>query len=174
MGDHRSRDRAGEGQQGVHRRQGPQDALTAALNDLLGTSEDTETAFTKRLLGACNDHGQVGLPTPAKKAVLDAAAVANPDAPVLLDRKGNPLPDPDLRDNENVPLVEDVDTYVAREVLPHVPGAWVDHSKTKVGYEIPLTRHFYKYVPPRPLEEIDAELDAVEAEIRSLLAQVAR
>ena len=61
-----------------------------------------------------------------------------------------------------------------REVLPHVPDAWVDHDKTKVGYEIPFTRHFYVYNPPRPLAEIDAELKALEAEIQTLLSQVAR
>jgi type I restriction enzyme M protein len=150
------------------------DALNSALFDLLGASEDTEAAFLKRLLSACTAHRQVGLPAAAKKAVLEAAAVADPDAPVVLDKKGQPLPDADLRDNENVPLAEDVDAYVAREVLPHVPDAWVDHGKTKVGYEIPLTRYFYRYTPPRPLAEIDAELDAVEREIQQVLTKVAR
>jgi type I restriction enzyme M protein len=69
---------------------------------------------------------------------------------------------------------EDVDAYVEREVLPHVSDAWVDHTKTKIGYEIPFTRFFYKYVPPRPLAEIDAELEAVEAEIQQVLAGLAR
>jgi type I restriction enzyme M protein len=59
-----------------------------------------------------------------------------------------------------------------REVLPFVPDAWMDHSKTKIGFEIPLTRHFYRYVPPRPLEEIDAEIKALEEEIQALLAEV--
>ena len=65
-----------------------------------------------------------------------------------------------------------VDEYMTAEVLPYVPDAWVDHSKTKIGYEIPLTRHFYKYVPPRPLEEIDAEIKALEAEIQEFLREV--
>lgn len=86
--------------------------------------------------------------------------------------KGSPEPDADLRDYENVPLDEDVNEYLAREVLPHVPDAWIDHSKTKIGYEIPFTRHFYVYTPPRPLEEIDAELKALEAEIQELLGEV--
>ena len=110
----------------------------------------------------------------------------------MLGDDGHQEPDPDLRDNENVPLpampvswVEDpterfatleyctaVDDYMRDEVLPHVPDAWVDYDKTKVGYEIPLTRHFYKYVPPRPLEEIDAEIKALEDEIQRLLAEV--
>ena len=91
-----------------------------------------------------------------------------------MDKTGLPLPGPNLGDNENVPLTEDVDAYLQREVLPHVPDAWVDHSKTKVGYEIPFTRVFYKYVPPRPIAEIDSELDAVEAEIRHLLSCLKR
>ena len=65
-----------------------------------------------------------------------------------------------------------INAYIEAEVLPYVPDAWVDHSKTKIGYEIPLTRHFYKYEPPRPLEEIDAEIKALEAEIQELLAEV--
>ena len=85
---------------------------------------------------------------------------------------GNPEPDPELRDTETVPLREDVDAYVEREVLPHVPDAWLDESKTKIGYEIPLNRHFYVYEPPRPLEEIEADLGTLEAEIAGLLAEV--
>jgi type I restriction enzyme M protein len=151
-----------------------QEAVLGALIDLLGTREDSEAAFLKRLLNACTARRQVGLPKPVQKLILDGAAVPDPEAPVVTDRKGQPLPDPDLRDNEHVPLAEDIDDYVSREVLPHVLDAWVDHSKTKVGYEIPFTRHFYKYIPPRPLTEIDAELHAVEAEIAQVLAQVAR
>jgi type I restriction enzyme M protein len=149
-------------------------AVLGALADLVGTSEETEAAFTKRLLNACTGRGQVGLTPALKKAVLVAAAVVDPDAPVLTDKKGQPLPDPDLRDNENVPLTEDVDAYVEREVMPHVPDAWVDHAKTKIGYEIPFTRYFYKYVPPRPLDDIDAELEQVEAEIQQVLAGLKR
>ncbi len=151
-----------------------QDVVLAALSDLLGTSEDAEEAFIKRLLNACTARRQVGLPKPVQKAILDAAAVPDPDAPVVTDRKGQPLPDPDLRDNENVPLAEDVEDYVAREVLPHVPDAWIDHSKTKTGYEIPFTQHFYRYVPPRSLAEIDAELAIVEGEIQRVMQGVVR
>jgi len=81
-------------------------------------------------------------------------------------------PDPDLRDFENVPLKEDVDAYFAREVRPHVPDAWMDRSKDKVGYEINFNRYFYKYTPPRPLAEIDADLKQVEEEIVRLLREV--
>jgi len=81
-------------------------------------------------------------------------------------------PDPDLRDFENVPLKESVEAYFEREVRPHVPDAWMDRSKDKVGYEINFNRHFYKYTPPRPLEEIDADLKAAEEEILRLLKEV--
>jgi type I restriction enzyme M protein len=90
------------------------------------------------------------------------------------DRKGNPKPDADLRDTENVPLKEEIQTYFEREVLPHVPDAWIDHGKTKVGYEIPFTRHFYKYVPPRPLEEIDADLRHLSTEIMEMLNEITK
>lgn len=75
--------------------------------------------------------------------------------------KGKPQPDSELRDTENVPLNEDIEAYFKREVLPHVPDAWIDHEKTKIGYEIPFTRHFYVFQPPRPLTEIDAALKIV-------------
>jgi len=81
-------------------------------------------------------------------------------------------PDADLRDFENVPLKDDLDAYFEREVRPHVPDAWMDRSKDKVGYEINFNRHFYKYTPPRPLEEIDAELKKAEDEILRLLREV--
>jgi len=83
--------------------------------------------------------------------------------------KGQPVPDTALRDTENVPLSEDVDTYFKREVLPHAPGAWIDHDKTKVGYEIPFNRHFYVFQPPRPLAEIDADLKGVTDRILTMI-----
>ena len=87
--------------------------------------------------------------------------------------KGDPQPDASLRDTENVPLSEDVEAYVKREVLPHVPDAWIDHVKTKVGYEIPFNRHFYVFMPPRSLEEIDDELKGVTAKIMGMLEGLA-
>ena len=160
-----------------------QSAVLARLQLLVGT-DTTDRKSVARKLGA--------LPASIEKAFWGLAAVADPDAPIVTTRKGAPEPDPDLRDNENVPLpaspvtweadVTDrlaspayrtaVDEYVAAEVLPYVPDAWVDHEKTKIGYEIPLTRHFYTYVPPRPLAEIDAEIKQLEAEIQALLSQV--
>ena len=91
---------------------------------------------------------------------------------VVSDKKGNPKPDSKLRDTENVSLKDDIKAYFKREVLPHVPDAWIDEDKTKVGYEVPFNRHFYKYVPPRSLEVIDAELKAVTSEILALLSEV--
>jgi type I restriction enzyme M protein len=93
---------------------------------------------------------------------------------IVRDRKGQPKPDPSLRDTENVPLREDVHAYFRREVLPHVLDAWLDEAKTKVGYEIPFTRHFYTYTPPRSLDAIDADLQQVSREIMALLAEVTR
>ena len=83
--------------------------------------------------------------------------------------KGKPVPDPALRDTENVPLSEDIETYFRREVLPHAPDAWIDPEKTKVGYEIPFNRHFYVFMPPRPLAEIDAELKQVTDRIVAMI-----
>jgi type I restriction enzyme M protein len=83
--------------------------------------------------------------------------------------KGKPQPDANLRDTENVPLSENVDAYFKREVLPHAADAWIDREKTKVGYEIPFNRHFYVFKPPRPLDEIDAELKIVTDRILTMI-----
>lgn len=134
------------------------------------------------------------LPGPAQKAVLMALAVRDEQAQAITDSKGNPEPDPELRDNENVPLpavhvsfTEDpsdrlatleyrtaVEDYMREEVLPYAPDAWVDFAKTKIGYEIPLTKQFYKYVQPRALGEIDREIRVLETEIHRLLSDVTR
>ena len=87
--------------------------------------------------------------------------------------KGKPQSDPALRDTENVPLSEDVAAYVDREVLPHAPDAWIDHDKTRVGYEIPFNRHFYVFEPPRPLAVIDAELKLVTDRILTMIGGLA-
>lgn len=97
----------------------------------------------------------------------------DPKGKILLGTKGKgkdqPVADVNLRDTENVPLNEDVNTYFKREVLPHVPDAWIDHEKTKTGYEIPFNRHFYVFKPPRPLSEIDAELKGVTDRILTMI-----
>jgi len=114
---------------------------------------------------------KVKVAAPLEKAILAALGERDENAQICR-VKGAPEPDSELRDYENVPLKEDVDSYLAREVLPHVPDAWVDHSKTKVGYEIPFTRHFYVYTPPRPLGVIEAEIRQLESEIQGMLAEV--
>jgi len=106
------------------------------------------------------------------KAIIDALGERDPAAEICRDRQGNPEPDADLRDTESIPLKESIQEYFAREVLPHVPDAWIDHSKTKIGYEIPLNRQFYRYEPPRPLVEIKSEIKGLENEILSLLSEV--
>ena len=117
---------------------------------------------------------KAGIKVPAGlfKAILMALAERDETATICTDAKGNPEPDPELRDYENVPLKEDVDAYIKREVLPHVSDAWVDESKTKVGYEINFNRYFYKYTPPRSLEEIETDLKKIEKEIADMLAEV--
>ena len=87
-------------------------------------------------------------------------------------QKGQPQPDPKLRDTENVPLSEGVDAYFAREVLPHAPDAWIDASKTRIGYEIPFNRHFYVFEPPRPLAAIDADLARVTERIKARIVEL--
>ena len=114
----------------------------------------------------------VRLTAPELKAVLGALGERDETAEPCLDRNGNPEPDPDLRDTESVPLKEGIAQYFEREVRPHVPDAWIDEDKTKVGYEIPLNRHFYRYEPPRPLEVIEADIKTLEREILDLLAEV--
>lgn len=104
------------------------------------------------------------------KWVLAALSETDECADICRDKKGNAEPDADLRDYENVPLKEDVQVYFEREVLPYVPEAWM--GKTKIGYEIQFNRHFYQYVPPRSLAEIDADLDRVSSEIMGLLREV--
>jgi type I restriction enzyme M protein len=114
----------------------------------------------------------VGLAGPERKAILAALSERDETAAVCRDAKGNPEPDSSLRDTECVPLRQDIEDYFRREVLPHVPDAWIDHAKTKIGYEIPLNRHFYRYEPPRPLEAIEADIKALEADIVAMLREV--
>jgi type I restriction enzyme M protein len=114
----------------------------------------------------------VRLTAPELKAVLSALGERDETAEICRDHNGDPEPDAELRDTESIPLKEGIAEYFRREVLPHVPDAWIDESKTKVGYEIPLNRHFYRYEPPRPLEVIEADIKTLEQEILALLADV--
>ena len=157
--------------------QARQEAIRGLLRPLADETggevmRDRET-FVEVLSGAEAAAG-MKLTATDRKAVLSALGERDPDAEVCRDRGGNPEPDTELRDTETVPLSEDVDAYIGREVLPNVPDAWVDESKTKIGCEVPLNRHFYVYEPPRPLEEIESDLQALEQEIAGLLSDVVR
>lgn len=146
------------------------DRILAIYDDF----EDADPEFSK--VFTANDFGYWTITV--ERPLLDDAG--NP----VVDRKGTPRPDPKRRDTENVPFTYGGNTagdagrdatikaYFAAEVLPHVPDAWIDEKKTKVGYEIPFTRHFYKYIPPRPLAEIDADLEKQVAKIMGLLREV--
>ncbi|WP_406832804.1 class I SAM-dependent DNA methyltransferase [Pedococcus sp. KACC 23699] len=141
---------------------------------LIGQRFDTEQA----LLAAAP-----GLTTAHKKALAKACAIADPDAPVVIGRGGKVEPDPDLRDAENVPLPAgwfeldfegrlkaleaDAEHHLATEIHAYVPDAWIDHTKTKVGVEIPFTRQFYVFTPPRPVAEIATEIKNLETQIQT-------
>jgi type I restriction enzyme M protein len=128
-------------------------------------------AFTKVLRKAFKD-SDIKLDSTLLKAILSALSEKDETADICVDSKGNPEPDPDLRDTENVPLKEDIYEHFEREVKPHVPDAWIDETKTKIGYEIPFTRHFYKYQPLRPSEEIMKEIKELEQSILEKLKKV--
>ncbi|MFW6020281.1 MAG: type I restriction-modification system subunit M [Bacteroidales bacterium] len=138
------------------------------------TSEKTfkdRKAFLEELKNLDNELN-VKLTATEQKAILAALGEQDETAEICYKSKNKPEPDPDLRDTEIIPLKEDIEEYFKREVLPHVPDAWMDESKTKVGYEIPLNRHFYKYEPPRKLEEIESEMKELEKEIMGMLKEV--
>ncbi len=127
---------------GLARQQEIRELLKALQEATDGAVYDDSEMFTSALTDVVKECG-MKLSAAERKAVLVALSERDPDAEICRDRHGNPEPDPELRDTENVPLYEEIDDYMAREVLPHVPDAWVDESKTKIGYEIPLNRHFY-------------------------------
>jgi len=128
--------------------------------------------FTKVLKRAFFKDSDIKLDGTLLKAILSALSERDETADICVDSKGNPEPDPDLRDTENVPIKEDIHEYFEREVKPHVPDAWIDETKTKIGYEIPFTRHFYKYQPLRPSEEIMKEIIELEKSIYEKLKKV--
>lgn len=174
-----------------------QAAIKAALQGL-----DSETLYRNRpdfeaVLDAAMKKAGLKLPAPVRKAILAALSERDPKAEICHDAKGRPEPDPDLRDTEIVTLPKDTvlplplgydnetdhdkllalvkdhcENYLKAEVLPHVADAWIDHSKTKVGCEIPLTRHFYVYQPPRQLEAIAGEISQLEKDIVAMLGEV--
>lgn len=145
-----------------------QDQLVVALRTLNGLDSVDRAAATKAVADAL----PANLPAPAEKALWTALSIRDADAPPARNARGQVQPDPDLREHELIPLGEDVDDYLAREVLPFAPDAWVPDPVGQEGYELPFTKLFYRYVPPRPLEEVDADLQRVEEEVQRLLAEV--
>ena len=160
-----------------------QELIRARLTALAGISVTDRTVMAAKL---------ENVPKVIEKALWEALAVRDSQAPIVANRKGHPEPDTELRDFENVPLpmravtwLRDptarlatseyrsaVTSYLAAEVTPYAPDAWIDHEKSRIGYEIPLTRHFYRYMPPRSLAEIDTDIKMLEAEIQDLLREV--
>lgn len=174
-----------------------QQSILAMLEGMKSDELMTDSSVFQKLLRNAMKTANLKLDAPMHKAILSALSEKDPTAEICRDGKGNPEPDPDLRDTELIPLppalalplpmdygkkaknddllllVKDhCEAYLKKEVLPHVPDAWIDHKKTKVGYEIPLNRHFYVYEPPRPLDTIEADIEKVENEILGMLKEM--
>lgn len=174
-----------------------QTAIKAALRTMDGAKRYRNRPQFEVALDATLTQAGIKTGAPVKKAILAALAERDPQADICRDAKGNPEPDPELRDSEIVALPSDIvlplplgfdnetghdgllelvrehcEDYLQTEVLPHVADAWIDHGKTKVGYEIPLTRHFYVYQPPRPLDVIAGEISQLEKDIMAMLSEV--
>ena len=155
----------------------------AAIRAMLGRLPDRlfldREAFDDELSKATR-RAELKLAAPIRKAILSALSERNAEAEICRDRDGRPEPDPELRDTENVPLSDDVESFFEREVKPHVPDAWIDTERRDpqdgevglVGYEINFNRYFYEYRPPRPLEEIEADIQRVEKEIVAMLQEM--
>jgi type I restriction enzyme M protein len=151
-----------------------QEAILAALRSLDPAKVwRSRPKFEKALHAVLRGAGVTTL-APALKAMLSALSERDETAELCTDPQGRPEPDADLRDTENVPLKEDIHSYFKREVVPHVPDAWIDEAKTKVGYEIAFTRHFYRYTPLRPLNKIEAEIRTLAIEIQEILRKALR
>ena len=168
-----------------------QEAIRKLLRTLPGNLFKDREEFIGILETAAKKSG-LKLPAPVMKALLSALSERDETADICRDKDGNPEPDPELRDTESIPLVDgpdpadahgvpvSVQIFFDREVKPHVPDAWIDASRrdTKdglvglVGYEINFNRYFYKYVPPRPIEEIEADIRVIESDIMRMLAEV--
>ncbi len=158
-------------------------ALQEEIRKLLRALPNTilkDRAEFERALDTATKRAGVKLPASAREAVLSALSERDEAAAICYDKDGNPAPDPEPRDTESVPLAETVEAFFDREVKPHVPDAWIDTSKRDpkdgqigfVGYEINFNRYFYRYTPPRPLEEIEADIRGIEKDIVRMLAEV--
>ena len=156
-----------------------QRTLRELLNGLPETTVSDRKTFEAMLDDALKE-AEMKLPAPAKRAVLNALSERDETAAVCEGRDGEPEPDPELRDTERVPLTEAVEDFFEREVRPHLPDAWIDESKRDpkdgqvgvVGYEINFNRHFYRYTPPRSLEDIEHDIQVIETDIMRMLGEV--
>lgn len=157
-----------------------QDGIRSAIANALSGQSFTDRAVFLKALNKALKAKSIKVGAPVMKAIVEALSTRDEAAEICRDKDGNPEPDTQLRDHELVPLKEDWRDNFAREVKPFAPDAWVDESYIddtdkkvgRVGYEINFNRYFYTYTPPRPLEEIDAELKTLEADIAALLKEV--
>src|SRR5690606_14999629 len=166
-----SRKKGKKARQEINEGKRTQEAIRAALCSLDPKRRYLDRRDLLRDLKKVLDHAGVGVSAPVRRAIVAALGERDENARVCMSN-GAPEPDTDLRDTENVPLKESVEAYFEREVRPFVPDAWIDETRTKIGYEIPFTRHFYEYTPLRPLEEIEAEIRELEREIEGMLEEV--
>jgi type I restriction enzyme M protein len=156
-----------------------QEAIRKLLRTIPGTLFKDRSEFERALEDAA-EKADIKLSTPIVKAILSALSESDETAAICCDKDGNPEPDPELRDTESVPLAETVETFFEREVKPHIPDAWIDTSKRDpkdaqvgiVGYEINFNRYFYRYTPPRPLDEIESDIRKIETDVVRMLAEV--
>ena len=156
-----------------------QESLRKMLNGLPETVVKDRKSF-EDILDDASKRAEIKLSAPVRKSILNALAERDETAAICTDKDGKPEPDPELRDTERVPLSEDVSAFFEREVKPHVTDAWIDESKRDhkdgevgiVGYEINFNRYFYRYSPPRPLEDIEADIQDIEADLVWMLREV--
>ena len=172
--------KAAKGEKAIQKLDGEvQSLLVTALNAMDGETEYLNRERFRKVLKETLAAYEVALKGPAMKALLNALGERHPEADIC-QVKGKPEPDSGLRDYENVPLGESVYEYFEREVKPHVPDAWIDEGKCDaldgevgiVGFEIPFNRHFYVFEPPRPLEEIDRDLNICTDRIKQMIEEL--
>jgi type I restriction enzyme M protein len=169
----KSKKKGKEGLREIEEGQQLQEAIITALAGLGTVIEKKREPFVAKLKAAFKAK-DIKVPAALLANIVACLGERDETADICRDSDGNPEPDADLRDYENVPLTDDIDDYFKREVLPHVPDAWIDRDKTKKGYEIPFTRHFYEFTPLRPLDVIEKEIADLEAEIQASLGGVVR
>jgi len=145
--------------------------IIKALKSIGNTLYKNKDKFEAVLDNVFMEH-KIDVDKSLKKAILKALSEHDETADIICDKNGNPEPNPDLRDYENVLLNKDIYEYFKREVKPHLPDAWIDDKKTKLGYEISFTKYFYKYKPLRPLDEITGDIKTLEEDTRGLMEEV--